>query len=339
MIPVVYAADIGSIPGGNFGWARVDAIAGTTIVERGGGTKITDLIDAIAGDLDGRQRAVALGFECPLLVPVPLDSDSLGKARSGDGNRSWSAGPGAGVLATGLAQTAWILGELRKRCSSAAAYLDWDSFAYAGGGLFLWEAFVTGDAKAATHVDDALIAAHTFIEALPDPPTANGVTAGRPLSLVGAALMWSGWETDHAVLHTPCLVIKSEPAAPPDAQPGTKQSPLARTREPIDGKADRKADGRPMGARVAELAERIPAGCWTTYGDVAEFLGSGAMAVARCLATLPMPNAHRILNAKGKVAAGFAFPDSRTDNPRTLLEDEGIRFIGDRADPSQRWRP
>jgi alkylated DNA nucleotide flippase Atl1 len=205
--------------------------------------------------------------------------------------------------------------------------------------LFLWEAFVTGVAKTATHVDDALVAAQTFVQALPDPSAANGVTADRPMSLIGAALMWSGWETDPAVLHKPCLVLKSEPStSPPVERSNGPRSRIGSLMEPVDGRVRAEADGRPMGVRVAELVERIPAGSWTTYGDIAVFLRSGAMAVATCLATLPMPNAHRVLNAKGKIAAGFAYPDGRTDDPRTLLEQEGIRFNGDRADPSQRWR-
>jgi hypothetical protein len=85
-------------------------------------------------------------------------------------------GAGAAALATGLVEVAWILGELRHRCPGTEAHLDWSQFADAGRGLFLWEAFVSADAKAATHVDDATIAVHTFRKALPDP---NGGVLGR----------------------------------------------------------------------------------------------------------------------------------------------------------------
>lgn len=216
MNPVVYAADIGSIAGGNFGWSRIDPIAEASVAERRGGTQINELIGALEEDLDERRRTVAMGFECPLMVPVPEASELLGKARAGDGNRAWSAGPGASALATGITQTAWILSELRNRCPEATAYLDWDNFTEAQAGLFLWEAFVTGAAKSATHVDDALIAARTFVDALPDPRKSNAVSADRPLSVIGAALLWSGWTTDPAVLHQPCLVIKSDPVRSAD---------------------------------------------------------------------------------------------------------------------------
>jgi hypothetical protein len=156
---------------------------------------------------------VALGFECPLFVPVPEEPLRLGMARSGEGNRSWSAGAGAGALATGLVEVPWVLGELRQRRPNTAVYLDWSEFARADKGLFLWEAFVTDRAKAATHVDDAAVAVTAFQNALPDPTGANAVDSERPLSLLGAALVWSGWSDDSELLRGPCLVIKAAPPA------------------------------------------------------------------------------------------------------------------------------
>jgi hypothetical protein len=149
------------------------------------------MVDAVSGDLAAK-RPVALGFECPLYVPVPEQPLRLGTARIGEGNRSWSAGAGAGAMATGAVQVAWILDQLRRRAPNAKPFLDWNPFTHAGHALFLWEAFVTDRAKAATHVDDAIIAATAFRNAFPDVTGANAVTADRPLSLLGAALLWSG---------------------------------------------------------------------------------------------------------------------------------------------------
>ena len=208
----IYCADIGSIPNRRFGWACTDA-AGNKIERDRGGAEIDDLVETVAADIaDG--RAVALGFECPLYVPVPQQPLRLGTARSGESNRSWSAGAGAGALASGAVQVAWILHELRQRGLNAQPFLDWAAFTGAGAGLFLWEAFVTDRAKAASHIDDATVAVTAFWDALPDVTAANAVTAERPLSLLGAALLWSGWSNDLALLHAPCLVIK---ATPPDA--------------------------------------------------------------------------------------------------------------------------
>ena len=212
----IYCADIGSVPNRRFGWARSEP-ENPTIERHRGGTEIVDLVEAVAEDVTAG-RPVALGFECPLYAPVPAEPLRLGTARVGEGNRSWSAGAGAGALATGLVQVAWILSELRRRLSHARTYLDWDDFIAGGSGLFLWEAFVTDRAKATTHVDDATVAVAAFRAALPHPAAANAVTAERPLSLLGAALVWSGWSDDGELLHAPCLVVKAAPPAAIEAE-------------------------------------------------------------------------------------------------------------------------
>lgn len=84
------------------------------------------------------------------------------------------------------------------------------------------------------------------------------------------------------------------------------------------------------------LAE-IPAGAWTTYGDIAALIGSHPVAVGTRLASHPAPNAHRVLTASGQVSEGFHWLDGRTDDPRAMLEAEGVIFDDrGRADPQQR---
>jgi hypothetical protein len=39
-----------------------------------------------------------------------------------------------------------------------------------------------------------------------------------PLSLLGAALVWSGWGSDVDLLHTPCVVITALPPAVANAE-------------------------------------------------------------------------------------------------------------------------
>jgi hypothetical protein len=203
----IYCADVGSIKQGNFGWARADVPA-LELERHHGNTEIIELVDALDEDLTNGVR-VTLGFECPLVVPVPSEALRLGSARAGDGTRAWSAGAGTGALATGLVQAAWVLAELRARQPDKHVHLDWEAFADAEPGLFLWEAFVTDRAKATTHVDDASIAVACFVEALPDPRKANAVVAERPLSLIGAAAAWAGWSDDVDLLCAPCLVLKA----------------------------------------------------------------------------------------------------------------------------------
>jgi alkylated DNA nucleotide flippase Atl1 len=84
------------------------------------------------------------------------------------------------------------------------------------------------------------------------------------------------------------------------------------------------------------LAE-IPAGAWTTYGDLAALIGTFPLAVGQRLANYPMPNAHRVLQADGRISARFSWPDGRTASPRALLKSEGVIFDDhDHADPQQR---
>ena len=208
----MYCADIGSVPNKRFGWARTTTDnAGTEV--HASGLEIDKLVASVAEDLAAGEP-VALGFECPLFVPVPDDHLALGKARDGEGNRPWSGGAGSGAMATGLVQVAWILTELRRLVGEGTeAYLDWQAFAAAKHGLFLWEAFVSGKAKvtatADPHVQDAKAAVQEFRRLVPELQGAGAVTAERPLSLLGAAMLWSGWSTDQDLLHSDCLVIKA----------------------------------------------------------------------------------------------------------------------------------
>jgi hypothetical protein len=201
---VVFCADVGSVKGGNFGWARYEAQE--RAVADHDSSKPAALAAAVVTELaDG--RPVALGFECPLFVPVPVDDMALGKGRVGDGNRPWSAGAGSGVLATGLVQAAWVLEAARR--STDELHIEWPDFVAAGGGLLIWEAFVSAGAKGIDHVDDATIAVAAFVNALPDPRVASTITAERLLSLAGAVALWSGWRSDPGCLQETPLVIRA----------------------------------------------------------------------------------------------------------------------------------
>jgi len=65
---VIFCADVGSVKSGNFGWARSEAKDAS--VADNDASRPADLAEAVVREL----RAgcpVALGFECPLFVPVP----------------------------------------------------------------------------------------------------------------------------------------------------------------------------------------------------------------------------------------------------------------------------
>lgn len=78
--------------------------------------------------------------------------------------------------------------------------------------------------------------------------------------------------------------------------------------------------------RAALLA--MPAGTWTTYGDVAALIGTHAVPVGQHLASKAgLHGAYRVLTADGRVSAGFRWPDGQeSGDARTRLEAEGVPF-------------
>lgn len=78
--------------------------------------------------------------------------------------------------------------------------------------------------------------------------------------------------------------------------------------------------------RAALLA--MPAGTWTTYGDVAALIGTHAVPVGQHLASkVGLHGAYRVLTADGRVSAGFRWPDGQDlGDVRTRLEAEGVSF-------------
>jgi hypothetical protein len=195
---LIACADVGSVSNGNFGWADSDGFEGN---------KPSGLVSRVAAAL-AAGRPVALGFECPLFVPLPEAEDQLGKGRIGEGSRAWSAGAGCGALATGLVQATWTLAEIRKQCPpSCRAHLAWDGFEAAGCDLLVWEAFVSGANKGSGHIADARLAVEAFAARLPRPETE--IQAINPMSLAGFALLRAGWPIEIDVLNLPCLVIKA----------------------------------------------------------------------------------------------------------------------------------
>ena len=210
MALILHCADIGSVRRGNFGWARLSADEARAACSTGHDIRL--FADGIATDINAGHR-VAVGFECPLFVPVPDEPEGLTSARPGEFDRPWSAGAGAAALATGLSETVWILDRVRRQLSMpCAAHAKWQPF-QSGGGLFVWEAFVTKEAKADTHYGDAELAVLSFRDSLPDPEKQNAVVCGgRVRSLIGAALLQAGWASDPVWLADPCIVIRVRPS-------------------------------------------------------------------------------------------------------------------------------
>lgn len=199
---VVWAADVGSIKNRKFGWCRAESNMSFL-----SGTDIIAFAKGIADNLNTGKR-VALGFECPLFIPVTENPILLTSPRLGEGSRPWSAGAGCGALATGLTECVWVFENIR-RLSQHTIHptFNLEQFEMGQANLFIWEAFVTADAKSSTDMGDAVIAARMFWDRYPN--ITSDVTAQNPYSLVGAAMLRSGLTTDINVLFKACVVIKA----------------------------------------------------------------------------------------------------------------------------------
>ena len=82
----------------------------------------------------------------------------------------------------------------------------------------------------------------------------------------------------------------------------------------------------------------IPAGRWTTYGDLANLVGTAPQPLGNHIAACPeCLNAHRVLGADGRVRPNFTWsePDEHR-RPEDLLQDGGVHIGNGMADPAQR---
>ncbi|TQM36029.1 MGMT family protein [Pseudonocardia cypriaca] len=89
------------------------------------------------------------------------------------------------------------------------------------------------------------------------------------------------------------------------------------------------------------LASRVKKGEWTTYGDISIAVRGdtrAARGVGRAAAAISdFPHPERVLMDGGVINPSWKDKDGRgPDYCRQLLEEQGIRFEGDRADKSQR---
>ena len=82
---------------------------------------------------------------------------------------------------------------------------------------------------------------------------------------------------------------------------------------------------------VYTIVKCIPKGKAATYGSIADYLGINPRVVGYALHANPDPDiipCHRVVFANGSLAQRFAFggPDAQ----RSLLEDEAVKFSGNR---------
>lgn len=97
-------------------------------------------------------------------------------------------------------------------------------------------------------------------------------------------------------------------------------------------------DELPTWTLMEQILAVLPPAVWTSYGDLAEVIGSHPVPVGVRIANTRTPNGHRVLSSQGTISAQFRwYEPGRTDDPVTALEDEGIKFDKHRrAHPGQR---
>lgn len=89
---------------------------------------------------------------------------------------------------------------------------------------------------------------------------------------------------------------------------------------------------------MRRVVEALPDGTWTSYGDLAELIGTGPRQVGAYMRDGNVACAYRVLTAGGTVSEGFRWADGRTgrDVPDLLRADGVTVSTRGRADQSQR---
>ena len=185
----------------SIGWADAEGRNGT-------GVDLGEALDRLATLLlDGRR--VALGFEAPIWTPVRMQLDQITGRRGGvetKYNRAWSAGAGTGALGAALALMPWCLKRIAKATGPVATTVDLQRFLECGG-LFLWEAFVSGAMKVAgsTHQDDARLACEAFVAGWPN--LLSDIPAESALNHAVSSAMAAGLSINRDELMMSALVV------------------------------------------------------------------------------------------------------------------------------------
>lgn len=184
---LVVAIDVGGPE--KIGWAGSNGRSGA-------GANLDSILRDVADALT-QGVPVALGFEAPIWTPRREDLKRITSRRLGAEvtfNRAWSAGAGCGALGAALGLMPWCFSQIGQHTKERLATTSPLAFQDRGNGLFVWEAFVSGHAKAATHMDDASLALQAFQAR--DLQAPSDVTREPAINLAAAALMATGWSVD-----------------------------------------------------------------------------------------------------------------------------------------------
>ena len=196
-MPFTLAIDVGKPE--NVGWASSEH---PTTVHGG----FDQAISFLAAHLKEEGRAT-IGFEAPIWTPRRANLENITKARGGVEKRlgrAWTAQAGPRVIALALALMPWVFERVAKSAPEAKATVSLDRW-HERGGLLVWEAFVSGAAKRATHGEDARAALEAFEARWPD--LASDVPAEPAINLAVAAALAAGLDVDTDEIGVPSIVI------------------------------------------------------------------------------------------------------------------------------------
>lgn len=209
--PYVLCIDVGNHK--NIGWATSDGAYGT-------GADLDTALDRVCAFVRATGRA-AIGFEAPIWTPARSNLTKLTGPRGGvekEHNRAWSAGAGCGALGAALVLMPYCLSRIHAVAGAIRATVDVDSFVMSGG-LFIWEAFVSGAMKVAgaTHQDDARMACDAFTRRWPH--LASDIPGEPATNHAIASALAAGLTVDAAELRQPALVVGIAPRLGVDETP------------------------------------------------------------------------------------------------------------------------
>lgn len=199
-------------------WCHANASAGLIL---GTGAGIREFAEGISDDLAKGYR-VSVGFEYPLSVPVPRQSERFCRWTTEQEkcfevceqqSRIVQPNSGAGSSIFGLAETAWVMRELRDTSRGASQpTFSWRRFVdnHANhANLFVWEAAVSSTHKALPHVSKSQLAAESFLNSYPRLWPQKTAENDVPFSLGAAALMWAGFNLGQDALRSSCVVVRA----------------------------------------------------------------------------------------------------------------------------------
>lgn len=192
----IYCADIGSIGNDNFGWAVVDGDG-----QRGGNG------DRRVGRRGGRLLGCGSQGRAWIRVspvgagagrPFGVDGRTRGGRQQGMVGGRGCQRIGGGTDGDRLDPAPDQSGPARQACVAAVRVSGVARIRQGGHG------------QEDGHVADALTACCEFAARLPDPGQACASEPSHAArSLIGAAVLWSGWSADMDLLRARCLVVKS----------------------------------------------------------------------------------------------------------------------------------